>query len=476
MATPAIDFSKYETAPQAPPQIDFSKYEASATSEDDTGIWAGVKRNTVGLVNGLYHALSDPATDEEKQELLKKVKDTNAKGDKVPEDLATNPSQATLAYHRLIDAPADQLYKKSGDELSAAKDLLSKGDTWKGAGTYASGIADRGLASIPMFGPWVNGVAERAEKGDVSGAATDVASAVLMSKGSAAAKATGEGLGKVKAGMDSTMMQPSGDLTKTGKTISQVAGGITGSLPGLTHGNIPVAMAGGAAGYKMGPVLAEHIFNPPATYPGASLPLAEEFYQAKAADLMRREAAQRVLDLRSSAAAKAAARNAPVPTDTPVQQNPGASLPSIDDFYQSRGQDILRREAQQRMLDVRAAAAAKEAARNVPAAPQPSPFGNATPTNVVHGNAPVPAVPLSTLSGPAPQLVKEFAKPEPSRIVDPNSPPPPNRVTYQSVPRADLLTKVMKGDRLAIQEWIRRGLPLPKNAGLMVESGAQTTQ
>jgi hypothetical protein len=152
--------------------------QQNQTAQPDTGIWAGVKRNTVGMVAGLYHAFTDPASDQEKQELLAKVQAENARGENVPQDLATNPSRATLAYHRLIDAPADVLAKKGSDEQAAAKDLLSKGQTWKGGNQYLSGATDRLLSAVPGAGPWLNSVAQRAESGDVSGAATDVASAI----------------------------------------------------------------------------------------------------------------------------------------------------------------------------------------------------------------------------------------------------------------------------------------------------------
>jgi len=341
---PPIDFSSIGGRSVTAAPIDFSSIggkpiSASAqrssqtavappadTAAPETGIWAGVKRNTVGMVSGLYHALTDPATDQEKAELKQKVDEANAKGDRVPEDLATNPSRATLAYHRLIDAPADQLKKKSGDELAAAKDLLSKGDTWNGANMYASAATDRGLAAIPMFGPWLNGVAQRYESGDKSGAATDVASAVLMSKSPSIAKGGAEAVGDVKTAIDKVGMTPQGELTPTAKTVSQVAGGLVGAAPGVAHGNIPAMIAGGTAGYKMGPLLAEHLLSPPATYPGASLPLADEFYQARAADLMKREAAQRVLDARAARDAKTAAAATPSPIvepSAPVPESEG---------------------------------------------------------------------------------------------------------------------------------------------------------
>ena len=160
----------------------------------DTGVWAGVKRNTVGMIAGLYHALTDPATDQEKQDLLTKVQAANAQGDNVPETVATDPSQATLAYHRLIDAPADVLNKKGQDEQAAAQDLLSKGQTWKGANLSLSGATDRMLSNVPMAGPWLNSVARRWESGDKSGAATDIAAAVIAENAPEITNAVGDAL------------------------------------------------------------------------------------------------------------------------------------------------------------------------------------------------------------------------------------------------------------------------------------------
>jgi len=170
----------------------------TAQQPQDTGILAGLYRNTVGMVAGLYHAFTDPPTDQEKAQLMKKVQDEKAwqtahgyDPNQVDESVATDPSRVTLAYHRLIDAPAGALAQKGENEQAAAKDLLSKGQTWKGGNLYLSGATDRLLSAVPAAGPWLNSVAERAERGDISGAATDVAAAVAFSKAPEIAKATG---------------------------------------------------------------------------------------------------------------------------------------------------------------------------------------------------------------------------------------------------------------------------------------------
>jgi hypothetical protein len=198
--TPTIDWSKYAT-PAAAPQIDWAKYETPSQPQD-TGVLASLKRNTIGAVEGLYRAFSDPATNVEKQQLLTKVQAENARGGNLPETLATNPSRATLAYHRLIDAPADVLAKKGSDERAAAHELISNGQIWKGANTYLSGLTDTALSAVPMAGPGVNVTAQRAEQGDLSGAATDVASLVAAENAPAAARALG---GKISDVMPSAM-------------------------------------------------------------------------------------------------------------------------------------------------------------------------------------------------------------------------------------------------------------------------------
>jgi hypothetical protein len=169
-----------------------------APASQDTGVWAGVKRNTVGMVTGLYHAFTDPPTDQEKAALMQKVqaeKDfQTAHGwnpDDVPATLATDPSRVTLAYHRLIDAPADQLQQKGTNEVQAAQDLMTNKHAVAGALTYLSGRTDQALSAVPMVGPWINSVADRAQRGDISGAATDLASAVTLGNAPEIVKATG---------------------------------------------------------------------------------------------------------------------------------------------------------------------------------------------------------------------------------------------------------------------------------------------
>lgn len=193
-----------------PPSGDvFSQIHAANQQPQDTGVLAGLKRNTVGVVTGLYHAFTDPPTDQEKADLMQKVQAEKqwqtAHGydpNDVDTSLATDPSRVTLAYHRLIDAPAAQLQQKGTSEVQAAQDLMGNKHAVAGALTYLSGRTDQALSAVPMVGPWVNSVADRAQRGDISGAATDLASAVTLGNAGKIAGAVGDATGLSKGAAD----------------------------------------------------------------------------------------------------------------------------------------------------------------------------------------------------------------------------------------------------------------------------------
>jgi hypothetical protein len=101
----------------------------------------------------------------------------------------------------------------------------------------------------------------------------------------------------------------------------------------------------------------------------------------------------------------------------------------------------------------------------------PSPFGNATSTQTPVGNAKLSDLAQGkTPPSPQVQMVSKFEPPAQGKIVSPESAPPDVKVTYQSVPQADLLKKVKSGDMFAIREWQRRGLQLPANVRFLTES------
>jgi hypothetical protein len=64
---------------------------------------------TVDALTGMYHAFNDPATDQEKADMLAKIRAENANikdpKSRIPEDFATNPSRATLAFQKAVAIP-----------------------------------------------------------------------------------------------------------------------------------------------------------------------------------------------------------------------------------------------------------------------------------------------------------------------------------------------------------------------------------
>ena len=175
-----------------PPQI---APPATPPPKPETGVFASIKRNTIGAIEGVYHALTDPATDEEKAQILSKIREENARGEQIPEELATNPSRATLALHRILDAPAQELHEKAKHENEVAVDLLKNHQYWRGGNMYLSSLADKALSAVPIAGPAINAAAERMERGDTSGGLTDAA---LMGLGTKIPEEAGNLVRKVK--------------------------------------------------------------------------------------------------------------------------------------------------------------------------------------------------------------------------------------------------------------------------------------
>ena len=146
-----------------------------------------------------------------------------------------------------------------------------------------------------------------------------------------------------------------------------------------------------------------------------------------------------------------------LPAEMPVK-GIGATLPSAEDFYAARAKDLMSRGVAQGAIDRRAVSAAR--------ALKPDPFAGATPTNIPIGNAQLPVLrgnptPFTSTGGteipginsPAEPVAKPVGR---SAIIDPNA-IPPDEVTFQSVPWDELRAKAMRGNRFAIDEVIRRG-------------------
>jgi hypothetical protein len=204
-----------------------------AAPASDTGFLAAAKRDTVGAVSSMYHAFKDSVTPEEQAQISKKIADYNiSRGTLDPKDpnhmdssIAAHPSTATLAYHRLLDAPADQLNAKGDNELAAAKDLYDNQHKWAGVGMSMSGAVDKILAHVPVLGSVVNSIADRWESGDHIGALTDMGSIIALERLNA--KLTGE-----------TAPKPSW-VGKTTEAIAKPVGEVAGKTAGKVADVLP---------------------------------------------------------------------------------------------------------------------------------------------------------------------------------------------------------------------------------------------
>lgn len=117
-------------------------------------------------------------------------------------------------------------------------------------------------------------------------------------------------------------------------------------------------------------------------------------------------------------------------------------------------QSRMTRERQQAALDA-------QAAKNAPKPAAPSPFGNATPTNVSIGDLKLPEPgAVTSATGELPKgsptpFVSKFTEAEPSRIVTPLSPAPAVGRTLVSYDRNLLVHMARGGDLNALRELIR---------------------
>lgn len=93
--------SPIKSAPTTPP----------ATTDADTGVWAGIKRNTVGAIAGLHDVFTRPADADEQAAIgMAKANPT----------LAGVPDQVLLAAHRLLVQPAEQTGQQAANTARRA--------------------------------------------------------------------------------------------------------------------------------------------------------------------------------------------------------------------------------------------------------------------------------------------------------------------------------------------------------------------
>lgn len=252
--------------------------------------------------------------------------------------------------------PADQFQNIGGTgipgmifgENGLIKDPLGFGERFTGAPQASEDVRSGNYKAIP---------------GDVLGGLTNLALAKKPVE--AGGTALADTARNAKAGIADIVRTPENKLTPTAAAVSRVGGAMAGHYLGIPG-------AGELAGVFGGPSLADAFlpkrpptpnffggaYQPPEVYPGASLPSAEDFYLNRGADFMRRGAQEDILARRAAATAKA---NAP---------QPELGSPENPDFHSKLPTRMPK-----------------------PAAPTPiktSPFGNATPSNALNADIPIP--------------------------------------------------------------------------------------
>ena len=196
MGAQPIDFSKYEQAP--PAAIDFSKYEKPAPTAEPSGFWDTLQREgkaltgtIAGMPAAVYHAFSEPATAEEKQEFG-------------GEDQVSGAKRVGLGIHRLALAPVEtaadwysqaakgkipdayeQALSVAPEAIGSAGGALIAGKLAEGAAKATPAVADTLTSPTKMTAPL------RAVAPAVNAALKRVPGAVGTAAGYAAGRATG---------------------------------------------------------------------------------------------------------------------------------------------------------------------------------------------------------------------------------------------------------------------------------------------
>ena len=220
------------------------------------------------------------------------------------------------------------------------------------------------------------------------------------------------------------------------------------------------------------------------SYPGAPLPSAEEFYANKAADLSKRGTQQAVLDRQAASAGKAVpitkspnfspeAYRAGAASRTP---GPAPSSPFGDATSSAPGAVNPVSKVETDSLGIRWAVGPDGLRVSIPKAVPDAEIPSYAASKLDEQRSILSGIKGSTTPpGPNIQMVNKFSAPEPSRIVTPESAPPPVKVTYQSYPREALYQMAKQGNIEAGMELIRnpKGFPLPPNFKFLIEEGAK---
>lgn len=220
-------------------------------------------------------------------------------------------------------------------DFAAVKALGQTGKNFKTGMQTASDIGAPDLANRltagtasalgPLVGINPQNMAERAERGDTSGIVGQSAIPALTAMSPLIAEAGGAArTGIAKRIYEGEALKPSV------KTASQLGGAAIGGAYGATHGPYS-AIAGGAAGYKLGPTMMETMFPrvETPTYPGAMLPSTDEFYSNRANEInAANKVASRFDKMQSKVPDWEAPTHAESPLGSPEYPGPFSKLPT----------------------------------------------------------------------------------------------------------------------------------------------------
>lgn len=186
--------------------------------------------------------------------------------------------------------------------------------------TKVKGYVRGAESAVPLVGPWLSHAGDTFSEGDIAGGMGE------MTPGLVGASESGDVPLRTRVGNFAAekLRTPEGALKPNVRAVAHAGG----ALAGYSEGGWPMGAAGGVAG----PALVDMVVPDRAT----GLPKFK-----------------------------------PTPWEPPPEPvEPGAPLPSSSEFYEQRGEDIMRRGKEQTALDKGARSEAREAFRNRPGVPE----------------------------------------------------------------------------------------------------------
>ncbi len=306
--------------------------------------------------------------------------------------------------------------------------------------------------SIPIVGPWAASLGEQAGHdpgGALARGGTQVAAAEVAPT---LARGLKFGLDKGREAVGGAIRTPEGELTPNAKLTAKVGGGLGGMGLGTAMGHEPYI--GALAGYRVGPSLMEGLFPEPSSRIAArdAFESTKNMTEAQEAALKEKDVRERrsAMDTRRAAAAN--------PENTELFR--GSASKVADAEYQ-RAKEVT--EAQEAAKAAQAARLGKPGLTLEPGAQGTTATNNTNlgPLPQRLGTGLVPPTATTTTGG---QFVGKITPPEPSKIVEPGSTPPPQKITGQSWSRDNLISAI-KDPQTPYQTRVLMAKELLRNLG-----------